>query len=81
MGRRIEVYIEFIVLTVLSIVTANLWLRFISKTLDKYRCSLKIELITAIVFSAIAILFMKYIYSSNYSEPEKENEYIELIKS
>lgn len=61
-------YAEFIALTIVSLVAANLWLRYINDLLDR-RKSIKLDLLAAILATIVAYILMDKFFSINPDVP------------
>ena len=68
MPRSETFYIEFITLTVLSLVTANLWVRLAVNALNAYSNSVHIDLIAAIIATVVAIILMNMLFSKTKNQ-------------
>jgi len=68
MPRSEKFYIEFITLTVLSLLAANMWIRFAMRFLDRHSSSPAIDLSVAIVTTVIAFLLMKTFFTRKPKE-------------
>lgn len=69
-------YTEFVVATVVSLVSADMWIRVISGAIEKrYKKSITPHFIAAIIATIIAILILKYAFSrkSTSKEPVEKN--------
>lgn len=85
MPRSENFYAEFVAVTVLSLLAANLWIRFVTRLLDKRADSLSVDFIVAIGCTVIAIILMKTFFafqSDTGVEIEKTHheELFELIE-
>jgi hypothetical protein len=54
-------YSEFVLLTVLSLVAANIWIRIMGKFLDRYG-SFYIDIIVAIMMTFVATVVMGFLF-------------------
>ena len=63
MVRSEKFYIEFVALTVLSLLAANLWSRFMTRVLNTHTDSMSVDLIVAICMTFAAIIVMKTFFT------------------
>lgn len=62
--RNFQFYAELVLVTVLSLVAANAWVRWISQSLNYFfPGSLKVDFIVAIVMTAVAVWVLHLIFS------------------
>jgi membrane protein implicated in regulation of membrane protease activity len=73
--RDFQFYSELVLVTVLSIFAANMWVRWMSQTLTQYfPGNLHVDLVVAIVSTAVAILILYYMFSDREKGIEKVKE-------
>ena len=57
-------YIEFVVLTIISLVATQLWIRYVTKVVDKYsKGSMTFDLVSAIVATLFAMFIIKTFFN------------------
>jgi len=78
-GRDFKFYTELVLVTVLSLVAANAWIRVLKQILNHYYPnSITVDVITAIVMTGIAIGILHMIFSKKES-PYQEKEVPDII--
>lgn len=68
MVRSKKFYVEFITLTVLSLLAANLWIRFVMRLLDNHADSVSVDLLMAVATTGIAFLLMITFFTPSNGE-------------
>jgi len=59
--RNFQFYAELVLVTVLSLVAANAWVRWMSQSLNRFfPASLKVDFIVAVVMTIVAVLGATY---------------------
>jgi len=76
--KNIKFYSEVVLVTILSLVAANVWIKFVTKTIkNKYGNDLTVYLLVAIAATLFAILILNFGFSSNdeiiIGNPSKHN--------
>lgn len=65
-------YAELITVTVVGLVTANVWIRLMNRSLKKYfPDSIKAELLVAVVITVLAILFLAVVFSRVHKKQQR----------
>ncbi len=62
--KRPAFYVEFVVLTIASLVAANIWTKLVVDILNKYKVGTRGNFITAIGITAICIIMLVYLFSN-----------------
>jgi len=65
MPRTQKFFVEFIALTIVSFLAANLWTRFTLRVLDKYLNSSKIDFVIATGVTISAVILMKTFFAKD----------------
>lgn len=75
--RDIKFYGELVVATVLSLVAANAWIRWISQSLNHFfPGSLKIDFFVAIITTVLAVVILSSVFSDNNGLVENDEKKI-----
>nr|QBK86530.1 MAG: hypothetical protein LCMAC102_03250 [Marseillevirus LCMAC102] len=79
--RNLHFYTELVLVTVLSLIAANSWVRFLSQTLDYYfPRSLVVDLIVSIIMTIVAIYVLHLVFSARFAD-EKEDSSKQIAES
>jgi hypothetical protein len=75
--RNLRFYSELVIVTVLSLVAANAWVRLLTQTLNRYYPgSLIVDLLVAIIITAVAVFVLHTFFSDrNNASTDKDEEY------
>lgn len=79
MPRTKEFYTEFVIVTILTLVAGNMWIRFGNHLLNLQSTSLTTDLIVAVVVTAIAYTAMTAMYSHAQTIDKEPTYSVELF--
>jgi len=75
--RSLKFYSELVLVTVLSLVAANTWIRLLTKSLDRYfPGSLIVDFLVAVIATIFAIYILNMVFKkeeSVYDSPKKDD--------
>lgn len=73
--RNLQFYSELVLVTVLSLIAANAWVRWITQTLNYFfPGSLRVDFITAVITTILAVWILHMVFSEEKSEEQKSEE-------
>lgn len=73
--RNLQFYTELVVVTVLSLVAANSWIRLVTEGLNRfYPGSLKVDFFVAVITTLIAVMVLNAIFADDKSNKERDPE-------
>ena len=72
--RNFQFYAELVFVTVLSLLAANMWMRFISQTLNRYfPGNLGVDAISAVVVTVLAVVILHLMFSKRKTPKDSEH--------